>query len=260
MNQLGMFAKFWAPGQVKTRLADHIGPAAASRLYRTFLATLLWRFGRIGGRRVLVYSPANRRAAFGMLATGRSAGSRRLLARPSSGAGGWQLAPQGPGDLGQRMRRYFQRSISQGVRRVVLIGSDSPTLPASFVRQAFELLRSHDVVLGPCGDGGYYLIGARDRVPPVFEDMPWSTPQVWSRTVERLESGGWSHAQLAPWYDIDDLEGLYRLRAELSQSPVPGSLRSLAAEVASVAAVSSVRGQAGSLDTPPSITAPARAR
>ncbi|MCO6457696.1 MAG: TIGR04282 family arsenosugar biosynthesis glycosyltransferase [Pirellulaceae bacterium] len=229
-----MFAKFWAPGQVKTRLAAHIGPAAASRLYRTFLTTLLWRFHRIGGQRVLVYSPGDRRAAFEMLATGRLAGPHRPLARQSATAGDWRLAPQGAGDLGQRMRRYFQRTFSQGVRRAVLIGSDSPTLPTRYVLRAFELLRSHDVVLGPCGDGGYYLIGARDRVPPVFDDMPWSTPQVWPRTVERLASGGWSLAQLAPWYDIDDLEGLNRLRAELSQSPAQGSLRSLAAAVASI--------------------------
>jgi glycosyltransferase A (GT-A) superfamily protein (DUF2064 family) len=96
MDQLGMFAKYWEPGSVKTRLAAAIGDEAASSLYRRFVLTLLSRFEGIGQRRVLAYTPPERRAEFESLV-----------------ADGWLLAAQGDGDLGQRMQHYFAEAFRQ---------------------------------------------------------------------------------------------------------------------------------------------------
>jgi len=197
-DQLHMFAKYWAPGSVKTRLARAIGAAAASRLYREMLVTLLRRLDQLADRRVLVYWPPERMSSFAAVA-----GSR------------WCLEPQVEGDLGARMKQHLAHCLASGARRVVLIGSDSPTLPTARIREAFSLLRDYPLVLGPTHDGGYYLIGLRDILPPVFEGVAWGTPQVWPDTIRRLQASGHPHAELTPWYDVDDQADLQCLRAEV---------------------------------------------
>ena len=200
MRQLGIFAKHPQPGRVKTRLAATIGDEPACRLYRAFVETLLARFAGVADRRVLVFSPPERRAEFEPLA-GQS----------------WQLAEQSAGDLGQRMRRHFEDAFDDGASRVVLLGSDSPTLPVEYVERAFDLLKEVPVVLGPSDDGGYYLIGAAGRVPLIFDDIAWSSEGVWEQTIRRLRALGRDFRELPSWYDVDDEDDLRRLRKELSE-------------------------------------------
>ncbi len=123
----------------------------ASLLYRRFLVTLLRRFDHVAQRRVLAYTPPERRAEFALVASDA-----------------WTLDAQVSGDLGKRMQHYFAEAFRRGADRVVLIGSDSPTLPLEYVTGAFQLLDTFPVVLGPSADGGYYLVGAAGEVPPIF--------------------------------------------------------------------------------------------
>jgi rSAM/selenodomain-associated transferase 1 len=250
---LGIFAKHWQPGEVKTRLAASIGPEAAARLHRVFVETLLQRMAGVAGKCVLAYWPSERHGEFAALV--REAAYPFALLDPSAAplASPWQLVPQSPGDLGARMEHFFQASFASGADRVVIIGSDSPTLPIEYVRQAFDELRRSDVVLGPSDDGGYYLLGLARNVgsavrtkeadstecharradastltppagphsgpylPPIFDDLPWSTPQVWPETIRRLAAHGHSYAVLPAWYDVDEVADLRRLAAELRQ-------------------------------------------
>ena len=144
MTTLGMFVKAPEPGRVKTRLAAAIGETSAAELYRAFLSDLIERFRRTADRRVLACSPADdmTREFFDQLS-----------------AGDYELWPQPDADLGTRMRMFFE---TFGPEPVILIGSDSPTLPGEFPVAAFELLQRADVVLGPATDGGLYLIGPRE--------------------------------------------------------------------------------------------------
>lgn len=200
VNQLGMFAKYWQPGAVKTRLANRVGIQAASDLYREFVRCLAARFRHCGHRRVLAYWPAERSGEFFSLA-----------------GANWSCVPQSAGDLGVRMHRFFTDSFAAGATRVVLIGSDSPTLPVAYVELAFDLLETHTVVLGPARDGGYYLLGMTSAESDIFHNIAWSTPLVWRQTVTRLEAAGTSFAQLPEWYDVDDLDDLRQLRDELHE-------------------------------------------
>jgi len=216
MEQFGTFAKYWQPGAVKTRLAATVGDAAASGLYRRFLDTLLGRFGNVAQRRVLAYTPPERRAEFAALA-----------------ADTWSLEPQAAGDLGQRMQHYFTEAFRSGADRAVLIGSDSPTLPLEYVTAAFDLLKTFPVVLGPADDGGYYLVGAAGEVPPIFAGVAWSTSLVWSQTQSLLQAAGIRCGVLPAWYDVDDLAGLRRMDRELAEhSPLDETLRPLREDVA----------------------------
>jgi hypothetical protein len=104
----------------------------------------------------------------------------------------------------------------QVAERVVLIGADSPDLPLHLIDEALAALADHDVVLGPSADGGYYLIGVARRVPPIFENMAWSTQEVWPQTTARLRAAGIAWHELPSWYDVDDGDGLQDLVGRLS--------------------------------------------
>jgi glycosyltransferase A (GT-A) superfamily protein (DUF2064 family) len=100
---------------------------------------------------------------------------------------------------------------------VVIVGSDSPSLPADRLRTAVHLLRSGGVdgVIGPSEDGGYYLLGLHVPCPELFVGVAWSTERVLAETLERAARAGRRLAVLAPWYDVDTMADLRRLAAEL---------------------------------------------
>jgi uncharacterized protein len=202
VDQLVVFAKYWQPGSVKTRLAAGIGDQPACRVYRAFLKCLLAQLGSLADRHVLAFWPEPRRAAFAR------------LAGPA-----WTVEPQQGNNLGQRMSRHLAAALAAGAARVVLIGSDAPTLPPQLVQEAFRRLRTVPVVLGPAADGGYYLVGVAGTVPPIFTDIAWSTADVWEQTVARLHAAACPFATLDPWYDVDTVADLVRLRDELTAPP-----------------------------------------
>jgi uncharacterized protein len=192
---LGIFAKFWQPGAVKTRLGARVGNEIAASLHRHFVQTLLRRFAGIADRHILCFTPAESAESF--LQLDHSC---------------WTLEPQASGDLGARMRHFFLGLNSDPTpTRTVLIGSDSPDLPLEILAEAFDKLRDFPVVLGPADDGGYYLIGLSQEPPPIFDHIPWSTAEVWPQTIARLESLKIPYHALPGWYDVDDDIGLNKL-------------------------------------------------
>ncbi len=212
MKQLGIFAKYWQAGEVKTRLAKSIGEQRAARLYRTFVETLLRRLATTGDRRVLAFTPSDRQDEFTRLRA-----ELRL-------ADDWRLERQTEGDLGARMQHFFSEAFHGGAKRVALLGSDSPNLPKSFVERAFALLDDAPIVLGPTYDGGYYLVAARDDalvgdprgLAVIFEGITWSTDSVLRETTERLDSVGCRYQVLPRWYDVDDDGDLACLASDLA--------------------------------------------
>ncbi len=143
---------------MKTRLARTIGDEAAAEIYRASLAVTLARFENAGEARTVVFTPLEHQAEIQTLAGAR-----------------WIARPQASGDLGERMEHYFSAAFARGASRVVLIGSDSPTLPAAFVYDAWRQLADTPVVLGPARDGGYYLVGLSQPLPALFADIRVST-------------------------------------------------------------------------------------
>lgn len=183
---LGLFAKWPQPGAAKTRLAV-LGPDFATAVARAFLLDTIERFSGLDLRRVLAYAPHTAYPDFAAVTQGRFA-----------------LLPQSDGDLGQRLRAFFDRQLADGADAVVCIGADSPTLPLHYIQQAFTALdEGADVVLGPATDGGYYLLGCGQRVPPIFDGISWGSCRVLSETVARLSDATWRLALLPAWYDVD---------------------------------------------------------
>ncbi|MCG8448460.1 MAG: TIGR04282 family arsenosugar biosynthesis glycosyltransferase [Pirellulales bacterium] len=201
---LGLFAKNWVPGKVKTRLAHSLGKAKSAEVYRAFVVATIARLSSATRSQVVAYAPDDDAA-------------REVFLAPAFD--GWSLEPQSEGDLGDRMAAFFQNQISKGDNSIVLLGTDSPNIPLARIDQAFAALESHEVVLVPTEDGGYCLVGIARRVPPIFEGIPWSTPQVWESTIARLQESNTSFQALKPWYDVDEIDHLQRLLDDLHHAP-----------------------------------------
>lgn len=201
-----MFAKHWQPGKVKTRLADKIGHENASKVYLAFVEHLTRRLVACGDNRSIVYSPAE---------------SKNEFAKQFSDD--WQLLAQSEGNLGQRMANFFAEGL-QTNSKVILIGSDTPDINPERIQEAIDTLDQKDVVLGPCQDGGYYLIGMRKMVPEVFNGIPWSTGKVLENTVRILEEQQIEFGLLATMQDVDELPNLKRLQRDLLSMPTRDDL------------------------------------
>jgi rSAM/selenodomain-associated transferase 1 len=193
-----VMAKVPRPGRVKTRIG--LPEEAASRVYQELLQAVLTLVDRARERmsfeRVLAValSPEDARAD-----------AERLAPR------GWRLILQRGEDLGARIQAA---AADAGAPRVVVIGSDAPTLPSDRLLDAFAALERTEAVFGPTEDGGYYLVGLRGAQPALFAGIPWSSASVMAETRRAAAGAGIAMEELAPWYDVDRAEDLARAVAD----------------------------------------------
>ena len=150
-RRLIVFTRYPEPGRTKTRLIPILGPEGAAALHRRMTEHTLRKV-----RQFLANHPASLLIRYD---GGNEEGLRRWLGadlRP---------VPQGEGDLGRRMDLAFAEAFAEGMRRVVLVGTDIPGIRPAHLARAFQALRRKDVVIGPARDGGYYLIGLNEPAP-----------------------------------------------------------------------------------------------
>ncbi len=203
MKAAAIMARAPVPGQVKTRLVPPLTPAEAARLYAGFLQDTIDRLARLKSIRPFVaYTPPVADEFF----TG--------IVPP-----GFSTLPQAGNDLGERLAFVSGALFARGATTVVLCDSDSPTLPGRCIEEAFRRLRESDLVIGPCDDGGYYLIGMQRCIPGIFSGIPWSSADVTQRTVEVAKRLNVPFSLLEPWYDVDTAADLDRLCRHLTASP-----------------------------------------
>ena len=217
VNHLGLFAKFWEPGRVETRLAATLGNQLACELYEIFLFHLLNSIAPVSDHTTVVFSPPDREADF------------RAAIAPD-----WMLEPQSEGDLGDRMRNFFAGQFSKDVPtkqklKVVVIGADCPQLSVTEIQTAFDELDNNDVVIGPSTDGGYYLLGMQGSLAEVFDDIDWSTSKVLPQTTHRLDQQNKTYTLLPAKTDVDDEAALRQMLADLA-SKTRGELASSASQ------------------------------
>lgn len=187
------FVKYPEPGEVKTRLAARIGPDMAADLYGNFVLDLLEKLESTKLPFTICLYPEKKRELFmGWLGDG------------------YEYILQKGADLGERMVTAFLEAFVGGHRRVILVGSDFPDLPQSFLDASLGALNTHDAVIGPATDGGYYLIGFRKETffRQAFEGMHWGTEGVFRQTLSILKDHRKRVYVLPVWNDIDTLEDL----------------------------------------------------
>lgn len=182
------------PGRVKTRLGREIGMVPAAWWFRHQIAALLRQLRDPRWRLELAVSPD------------RDGLQSRIW--PAD----LPRRPQGPGDLGARMGRLLRQGPPCPI---LLIGGDIPGIRRSHIADAVHLLGSHDAVIGPAEDGGYWLIGlARRRLPPrdMFHGVRWSSQDALADTLATLP--GHRIGRAAMLSDVDTAADLIRLRRE----------------------------------------------
>ncbi len=205
-----IMAKQPVQGAVKTRLCPPLTAESATLLYDAFLRDTVYMVAEgcmLAGdvTPALAYAPAEAHDYFKVML-------------PEN----FVLLPQSGGDLGERLSNLPAQAQKLGYTTVAIISSDSPTLPAAVAAECFAQLSKPnvDVVLGPCEDGGYYLIGMKAPQPTLFTGITWSTGGVTCETIQAAAKAGLNVALLPLWYDADTIEDLERMWADLERDKV----------------------------------------
>lgn len=193
-----MFAKPLRRGEVKTRLARHIGDDAALRLARAFFSDTWALVSQLPVQAVLATTDAE--------------------AAVSLGVPGAEVWLQGDGPLSARLERVFNHGLRDGTA-VIALGADSPGLPLAHLQAAIDSLPAHDAVIGPADDGGFYLLGLRSCPQGLFDGVALSTSSACNDVVSALRGRGLSVHTLPSWFDVDEPEDLRRLAQWIGRNP-----------------------------------------
>ena len=193
-NALIVFAKEPRLNRVKTRLLKDFSAQATTRLYTAFVKDVLKTARIVRCHKKFIYYTGARNIPF--------------LGRFQKN---FFMARQRGKNLGERMYAAFAKSRNDGNTKTVIIGTDCPTLGAGDIREAFRKLTNHDVVLGPCRDGGYYLIGLKEPKKSLFANIRWSSSAVLRETIQRAIEIGKKVYLLGQREDIDTVENLRNL-------------------------------------------------
>lgn len=194
-----VFAREPELGRVKTRLAATIGPESALGVYRELLALTAAAVTEAA-------LPATLWLAESPAPTANPAQPRpEWLGLP------WRVQPAAP-DLGQRMQHAFAETFAAGAVQALIIGTDCPGLTAEILQRAADALATHDLVVGPADDGGYYLLGMKQLHPTLFTGKQWSTSTVLADTLADAARLGLRVALLPTLHDVDSAADLARWR------------------------------------------------
>ena len=176
-------------GKVKTRLAASVGPEEALAIYMHLLQHTKQVTENLPMDKVVYYS--------------NEVDQQDLWPNDK-----YKKQVQPSGNLGEKMEAAFRDAFAQGYTSVVIIGSDCHQLTPAIIEKAFEELKTHEVVIGPALDGGYYLLGMKRLHPELFQNKRWSTEHVFPDTLFDIERLHLSHKVLPELSDIDYIEDL----------------------------------------------------
>jgi len=198
-KRLILFTRYPEPGTTKTRMIPKLGAEGAAELQRQMTRHIVSRVTEFIG-----LHPTSLEIRF--------EGGNNKLMQAWLGTG-FDYSHQGKGDIGLRMGRALEDGFGNGYETVVIIGSDIPDITGEIMQKAFEGLKKHDLVLGPAGDGGYYLIGMRQTAfipanPRLFDGIQWGTDGVLSQTLAVAKKLGLSYTLLDTLDDVDRPEDL----------------------------------------------------
>ncbi|MGB0185297.1 MAG: TIGR04282 family arsenosugar biosynthesis glycosyltransferase [Flavobacteriaceae bacterium] len=186
-NLIIIFARNPKLGKVKTRLAKTIGDFAALETYKILMKHTANVVEKSNAEKIVFYS--------------EYIDHNDVWAKIKC-----KKVKQSEGDLGEKMQTAFEYAFELGYKKIVIIGSDVYSLKTEHIDSAFTQLETHDVVIGPAHDGGYYLLGLNFIIPELFEQKKWGTSSVLKNTLADLNE--LNVTLLEPLNDIDTYEDL----------------------------------------------------
>ena len=188
--------------KVKTRLAKSIGEEAARGIYSRLL------YGTLNK----VLAPISNDFRIILNLSTKMSEKYFKEAYPEFG-----IEIQCPGDIGIRMHHSFLNAFEKGAEKVVLIGTDIPGIDWQIINQAFENINNRSIVIGPTGDGGYYLLGMAHPGANIFNNVSWSSPEVLRQTITNIEEQGYDTVLLPELEDIDNEMELRHWQSRLTR-------------------------------------------
>jgi len=202
MQQPAIIVMTKVPGftDVKTRLRPLLSEGQCVELAGCFLTDTITNLASIFDHRIIAFTPEDGRDGIETL------------------VGGHIYIPQRGGDLGQRLDAVIAEAFEMGFGPVIVIGADSPTLPADYLAQALDHLRSREdgVAVGPTDDGGFYLIGVSRLHKGMFDGVTWSSDKTCEQTVANIKNIRDVDLLVLPrWYDVDEPADLVHMIAEI---------------------------------------------
>ena len=199
---LVIMAKAPKPGMVKTRLTESLPAPVVTELYRCLLDDTMTLAQSLDRVQVAIMCPAS-----------------DVDELASVAGDGVQVVPQSGDGLAAGLTSVFEHFATDGQQRIIAFNSDSPHLPAAVLRNAFEALATHDLIVGPTHDGGYYLVGSKANHPGLFSGDGMGTSNALERLLARAKDLELSVCFADEFYDIDVGSDLRRLAAELRLAP-----------------------------------------
>ena len=212
-NVLIIFLKYPEPGKVKTRLAKDIGDEKACAIYKLLAENVI--------KNILTKNPGTYDVHVFFTPADRETEIRTWLKPILNDNQGikTQFRTQAGSDLGERMSNAFKEILQEkGCKKCIIVGTDCPEIDTTLIENAFDVLKEKDIIIGPCKDGGYYLLGMsrpvpvsfkQGIVPDLFVDIDWSTDRVFEQTMEKVQKNNLSCSILKTLVDIDTIEDLY---------------------------------------------------
>lgn len=182
-----LYLKAPRQGYSKTRLAKTVGPSKAVSIYKALVSRQI-RAIPTSQKLQIDYAPANAEAEL-----------RQWLGDSHA------YRSQIEGDLGSKLQHSFESTLANGASYCLCIGGDCPGLQEKHCLEAeVALQKGADLVIGPCEDGGYYLIGLKQSQPELFQEIPWSTPETLEATLKKAANLSLKVHTLETLYDVDD--------------------------------------------------------
>lgn len=196
-------AKAPARGHTKTRLGASIGLDASAELYACLLKDVLDVVRCVPAMsRAIAYLPQGSESYFGQIAPD------------------FELLLQEGDDLGARLDHAICTCLGRGYAQAAVLSSDTPLVDPLAIAQAFDALDAgHDVAMGPCDDGGYYLMAVKQPQPDLLRPIRMSTPRVLQDTLDAAALRGLRVALTPATFDIDNADDLARAREALAVLP-----------------------------------------
>lgn len=200
-NAIIIFQKNLIPGKVKTRLAATVGNQQALDIYRELVAFTHRQTSEVADADVWIFFSESFEEIGEKFQQYMTA----------------KMVQEGS-DLGKRMHNAFETIFGMGYKKAILIGTDCPEISPEILESALDALQKNEAVIGPALDGGYYLVGMNKAQPHLFEDMPWSTENVFSLTLQKLNQLNIAYWLLPALSDIDTEEDWLNFKSLISET------------------------------------------
>lgn len=196
-NALIILSKAPIPGLTKTRLCPPLTYKQAAILHYNFLKDIFYRFKNLKNIKAYIsYTPKRSKKYF------------RDIIKTNN------FILQKEHSLGNKLFEVFNIFFKKEIKKIIIIASDSPDLPVKYIEEAFCFLgrKTKAIVIGPCIDKGFYLIGLNQKIERnIFEDLDWGMQNICGSLVKIARGNGFCIKLLPAWYDVDDAQGLCRL-------------------------------------------------